>query len=101
LEENLSQPAQLAFFHEFGLSRLNPIFFKIGVEPAQIDFFFRWSDCAQKSVIVFFGHFWVEPGQLGFLTFGFSRDVKNPGAEQMKKNVKKSSFWGTVHMDSG
>jgi hypothetical protein len=35
----LSQPAQLAFFHEIGLSRLNPIFFKIGVEPAQIDFF--------------------------------------------------------------
>jgi len=101
LEKNSSQPAQLAFYY------------KSRVEPAQPNlvwscstrFFFRRSDCAQKSGFVFCGHYLVEPAQFVFFTFGFSRENQccqssTQGSAELKKNVKKSGFWGNVRSNS-
>jgi len=75
------------------LSRLIPIFFKICVEPSQLDFFFDGQIVPKNLLFSFFGHFWVEPAQLGFLTFGFSRE-RLGGRGSTRKKWEKMWFLG-------
>ena len=63
------------FFQKFELSRLNSVFFKI-LSRLNSKFFPTGRNCP-NILFCLFGHFWVEPVQLGFWTFGFSRE---PGA---------------------
>jgi len=77
------------FFQKFELSRLNPFcFLKFRVEPAQLVVFQQSSsagstrnligrpEIVQNLLLAFFYAFLVEPAQLGFSTFGSSRDQR-------------------------
>jgi len=87
----------LAFFCHFRVwvepAQLD-IFPKIRVEPAQIEIYSRPAgrpEIVQNLFLAFFCHFWVDPAQLGFSTFGFSRDR---GPAEPKKLWKKVVFGG-------
>jgi len=72
------------FFEKFELSRLNSFFSK---KSSQSNFVLKL-EIVCKSV---FCHFWVDPAQLGFLTFGFSLDRS---LAQLKKVVLgEMSVW--------
>jgi len=93
------------FFRKFELSQLNPIFFQNPGWAGLTRRFPTAQNCSKIPKQPFF-QVWVELAQLGFLTSGLSMAWTGlawtgPVHWLNSKNVKKSGFWGTVHMVSG